>query len=300
MQNLEKFSKLKDLQIPDITLDHFQQQILDNLYLEFFLEGGRCLITPEFTYLTTAAPTEQEESTLAEILANSTETLNRMKVYLLYNLSFYSSLLETNSYYIALNDHLLISRFVSMDGHPDDYEVKLYTISRADLPDNYKDKIYLGRDFVSLKSFRREHFGLRHIRNSLQDQHVKLIQRIEKFVAPEVRDELEKEYLYEIGEIIDEYTESANRLLETTPAFLGADNLPREEIINANKKFRDLKHMLIEIEESIRELETHMFELDLMPVRYVTKFRNDVINDINYCMLKVNGRISDYVNGIHI
>lgn len=300
MQNLEKFSQLRDLDIPSITLDHFQQKILDNLYLEFFLEAGRCLITPNFDSMTTAPPTEDEERALGEILSQNTETLSGLKSYLLYNLSLYSSLLETNSYYIALNHHLLISRFVSVEGHEDDYEVKLYTISRADLPDNYKDKIYLGRDFLSVKTPRREHFGLRHIRNSLQDQHLKVQQRLEKFVAPEVRDELEREYLNEIGEIIDEFTEAANRLLETTPGILSADNLPTSEIILANKKFRDLKHILIEIEETIRELETRMFELDLMPVRYVTKFRKDVINDINYFMLKVNGRISDFVNGIHI
>ncbi len=300
MQNLEKFSQLSGLEIPPITLDHYQQRILDNLYLEFFLGAGRCLITPDFDFMTTAAPTEAEEAALGNILARNTETLTKLKRYLLYNLSLYSSLLETNSYYIALNHHLLISRFVSVDGHPDDYEVKLYTISRTDLPDNYKDKIYLGRDFLSMKSLRREHFGLRHIRNSLQDQNLKLRQRLEKHLTPEVREELESEYLNEISEIIDEFTESANVLLDTVPAFLAADNRPSEEIILANKKFRDLKHILIEVEETIRELETHMFEMDLMPVRYVTKFRKDVINDINYVMLKINGRISDYVNGIHI
>jgi hypothetical protein len=34
--------------------------------------------------------------------------------------------------------------------------------------------------------------------------------------------------------------------------------------------------------------------------RYVTKLRKDLTNDINYIMVKVNGRISDAVNGIHV
>jgi hypothetical protein len=34
--------------------------------------------------------------------------------------------------------------------------------------------------------------------------------------------------------------------------------------------------------------------------RYVTKLRKDLTNGVNYVMMKVNGRISDAVNGIHI
>jgi hypothetical protein len=34
--------------------------------------------------------------------------------------------------------------------------------------------------------------------------------------------------------------------------------------------------------------------------RYVTKLRKDLTNDINYIMVKVNGRISDAVNGIRV
>ncbi len=34
--------------------------------------------------------------------------------------------------------------------------------------------------------------------------------------------------------------------------------------------------------------------------RYVTKLRKDVANNVNYIMVKVNGRITDCVNGFRI
>ena len=34
--------------------------------------------------------------------------------------------------------------------------------------------------------------------------------------------------------------------------------------------------------------------------RYVTKMRKDLTNDINYIMVKVNGRISDSINAIRL
>jgi hypothetical protein len=34
--------------------------------------------------------------------------------------------------------------------------------------------------------------------------------------------------------------------------------------------------------------------------RYVTKLRKDLANDVDYLMSKVNGRISDSVNAVHL
>ena len=68
-----------------------------------------------------------------------------------------------------------------------------------------------------------------------------------------------------------------------------------------NRRFRELKHILIEMEESARELETMMFDRNLSrAVRYATKFRKDLTNYSNYFMLKINGRLTDAVNGIHV
>jgi hypothetical protein len=67
-----------------------------------------------------------------------------------------------------------------------------------------------------------------------------------------------------------------------------------------NSRFRELKHLLIEADDVLRETEERLFESAPHAARYVTKFRKDVTNDVNYIMLKVNGRISDAVNGIRI
>jgi hypothetical protein len=47
-------------------------------------------------------------------------------------------------------------------------------------------------------------------------------------------------------------------------------------------------------------MEQRLFEQAKTAARYVTKLRKDVTNDINYIMMKVNGRISDTINAIRL
>jgi hypothetical protein len=61
-----------------------------------------------------------------------------------------------------------------------------------------------------------------------------------------------------------------------------------------------MKHVLSDAEIVVRGMEEGMLEMGSDAARYVTKLRKDLTNDVNYIMLKVNGRISDSVNGIHI
>jgi len=49
-----------------------------------------------------------------------------------------------------------------------------------------------------------------------------------------------------------------------------------------------------------REMEERLLAAGSDAARYATKLRKDLANDVNYILLKVNGRISDAVNGIHI
>ena len=181
------------------------------------------------------------------------------------------------------------------------FEIKLYTNSKRDLKEHYKDKIYIGRDFVSMKTLKREHFGLKFIRNSLSDQIEKLTGRIQKFAPEEVADEMEQEYLDEIEELTGEFAEGATAIIEAFPVEINSHTLDTDALIDVNTKFRELRHILIEIEDSVRELEQRLFDLGAAhAARYATKFRKDITNDINYIMIKVNGRISDTINGIHL
>lgn len=301
MKILDEIIKMDLIEIPEFTMDHFQSEILNNLHFEFFFKSCRVLVTPKLQFIPIGESSEEEENLLQAVLNENADALNKLKRYLIHNLSLYSALLESNSYYITLNDHLLISRFVPVKDRTGSFEVKLYTVSKQDLPNNYKDKLYLGRDFVSLKTLNREHFDLKHIRDSLIDQVVKLKERIAQFTPNEHLEEMEHEYLEEVDELMQEFSEKATALLESFPADLNSHSLEAEALIQANMQFRDLKHILIEVEETVREMESRLFILNApRATRYVTKFKKDIVNDINYMMFKVNGRISDTINNIHI
>lgn len=301
MHNFERLKEIRHLKIPTFRRDEFQESVLKGIYLELFLEKCRVLITPAYHYLTTG-PTKPEEIEAIEImLARDREVIDQLKKFVLYNLALYSGLLETNSYYIASNDHLLICRFVPMPNEEQAYELKLYTLGRNDLPDNYKDKLYLGRDFVSISRLTREHFGLRQIRTSLLDQIQKMKDRVQKYTPHEIYSEIQEEYISEIEEISNEFATSASEILEEFPVDINTHSLKPDALIGVNHLCRELKHMLIEVEETTRDMESRMFDSDLSrAVRYVTKFRKDIQNYINYIVIKVNGRITDAVNGFHL
>jgi hypothetical protein len=71
-------------------------------------------------------------------------------------------------------------------------------------------------------------------------------------------------------------------------------------VLAVNHDFRELKHVLADAEVLAREMEERMLAAGSHAARYVTKLRKDLTNDVNYIMLKVNGRINDAVNGIHV
>jgi hypothetical protein len=300
MERLKKISEMELIRIPRFTADYFQEQILLNLHLEFFFEKSRVLVTPGFEIITTGDASEQEERELTELLETRREKIINLKEYLIYQLAIYSSLIESNSYYISLNNHLVISRFVDVPDHPNDCEVKLYTIARSDLPHNYRDKIYIGRDFISLTKIHRDHFDLKHIRNSLSEQLEKLRSRFKVYLPDKEREELEPEYVDEFAELLIDFREEADEILESFPVDISPRSLDHDRLVDANRRFRELKHILIEMEESARELEAVMFDRNLSrAVRYATKFRKDLTNYSNYFMLKINGRLTDAVNGVH-
>lgn len=301
MHNFERLKDVRHLKIPAFRRDEFQESVLRGIYLEFFLEDCRVLITPSCHYLTTGPTRPRELEAIETLISEEKEVLDQLKKFVLYNLALYSALLETNSYYIASNDHLLICRFVPAGGDEHSYELKIYTLGRNDLPENYKDKLYLGRDFVNIARLTRDHFGLKQVRLSLLEQIRRMKERVQKFTPHEIYAEIEDEYISEIEEIVSEFASQAAELIQEYPVDINTHTLKPEALIEVNHLCRELKHMLIEIEETSRDMEARMFDSDLSrAVRYVTKFRKDIQNYINYLVIKVNGRITDAVNGIHL
>ncbi len=316
MDNLKKITAMEMVKLPEFPLDEFQKATLENLHIEFFLRRCRAIITPGNQIITTGDHHDSEIEDLKILIAEHKELLPKLRMNIIYNLTHYSALLETNSYFISLNQNLLIARFVA---HPEDedlFVVKIYTLMRDDLPERYFDKMYLGRDVFSLKTLRRPHFGLRDMRDSLAEQIEKVRERMKAILSektdiypfpqfdednPTIYNELDVEYLEEVEDTISEFYEKATELMSAYPEDITSGSLEVTALTEINHAFRELKHILQDIDVSLREAEKYLFEKDKThPVRYIIKFRKDITNYINFIMAKVNGRISDSINKIWI
>lgn len=300
MKNLETLKHLKHLKLPNFHLDGFQKNIKENIYLEFFLKKSRVLITPNHQYYFTGHA-EEEELIQVEALIKEKDLFENIKEFIICNLALYSALIETNSYYIENNLNSIICRLVPQNQSKDHFELKVYTIHPDELPENYKDKIYLGRDFVNITSLHRDYLGLNSIVNSLREQIKKLEKRLMNYIPREIFSEIQSEYLIEIKELIEEFAELSLEITDNYPKEISKKKLKENQLIEINKTFRNLKHILIDIEETISELDEKLIQYVLNQAnKYVIKFKKDITNYIHYILIKVNGRISDSLNHIHI
>jgi hypothetical protein len=296
MKTLNALVERDSFEVPAFALDHFQKQVRESLHLEFFLARGRLIVTPHLSHLATDEASPSEEARVRTILDEKQDLLEQLKLYLLYNLSLYSALLETNSYFVATNEHRLISRFLPYG--PGVCEVKLYTLPPGDPLERYGDRIYLGRDSLPLDSPHRPHLGLGYLRRSLPEQVGKLKTRLEQNARG--RERVALELVEDVEDIVDEFAQKADAVLRTYPPEISSRALKPETLLQVNRDFREIKHVLSDAEIVVREMEEGMLAEGSHAARYVTKLRKDLTNDVNYIMVKVNGRISDAVNGIHV
>jgi len=301
MRSLDTILERFTARAPDIPLDHFQNKILDGLHLEFLLERCRVLFTPHMSYLTTGTATPAETAKIRAILQDNHPLLEQLKRYLLYSLSLYSGLLETNSYLIAVNDHLLISRFVATDLGETTLAVKLYTLSQKDLLAHYDDKIYVGRDFLRLDTVGHDHLGIGLLARSLRDQVEKLRSRLTRMLPVEELGRVGEESLQELDDNLEELAGLARQVTGGYPADISSCSVCPEDLLAANRLFREVKHLLIDMDETLRELEETLLKGPTPhAARYVTMLRRDVENHVTFIMVKVNGRITDSVNGFRV
>lgn len=298
MKTLRTLVEREAFEIPAFTLDHFQKKVREGLHLEFFLEQGRLVLTPHLAPLTTAQASAAEEKELRSILEEKQDLIEQLKLYLLYDLSVYSALLETNSYVVAVNEHRVIARFLPYE--PGSCEVKLYTQPPGDPIELYGDRIYLGRDRLPLDSATRPHFGLGYLRRSLREQVLRLAARVDKHAAAAERALFDSEFRGDLNDLVEDFSQQADQLIASYPPVISSAALGPQALVDVNRAFRELKHVLSEAEEVARDLEQRLLAASSDAARYATKLRKDLTNDVNFVMLKVNGRISDAVNGIHI
>jgi len=291
MNEVEELSKLDITTLPQLEsflFDDLQQKALKHLYLELGTGPVLYLLSPSYSVIN---PTPNE--TISDFLRKKENILNYMKEYLIQNLKVYSVLLDVNSYFVEQNNFLLLARLREKDSGGRRYEVKYYTHSPRELMTHYKDKIYIGRDFIDLFQFKRKYLGIKEMIVSLKDQYEVLLDKAEE--------KLEKPFEYksffqEIKEYVNELSSESLLILQSLPPYLDYSKLKGEDLIDINAQYRSINHYLIELRDEVAEFDNLLrFKKETGFVRYVTKYKKDLTNIISYFNIKINGCLSEKI-----
>ena len=291
MNEVEELSKLDITTLPQLEsflFDDLQQKALKHLYLELGTGPVLYLLSPSYSVIN---PTPNE--TISDFLRKKENILNYMKEYLIQNLKVYSVLLDVNSYFVEQNNFLLLARLREKDSGGRRYEVKYYTHSPRELMTHYKDKIYIGRDFIDLFQFKRKYLGIKEMIVSLKDQYEVLLDKAEE--------KLEKPFEYksffqEIKEYVNELSSESLLILQSLPPYLNYSKLKGEDLIDINAQYRSINHYLIELRDEVAEFDNLLrFKKETGFVRYVTKYKKDLTNIISYFNIKINGYLSEKI-----
>lgn len=290
MNEVEELLKLDVDSLPKLKsglFDDLHQKVLKNLYLE--LGSGPVLYLLSSSYnVINPSPNE----VIDELITKRTEVLNFIKEYICQNLTVYSVLLDVNSYFIEQNNYLLLARLRERDSGGRRYEIKYYTHSPLELVKNYKDKIYIGRDFLDLFQFKRKYFGVKEFISSLKDQNGMLLEKAEEKMRRPVK---YKSFFQEISEYVNELHTESFDTLQSLPPYLDMDKLSGNDLIDINAQYRSISHYLIELRDEVEEFENLLFKSEDSYARYVTKYKKDIANLISYFNIKINGCLSEKI-----
>ena len=227
MNEVEELSKIDIKNLPalrHILLDDLHQKVLKNFYLELGTGPVLYLLSPSYSVVN---PTPNE--TINDFIKDKENLLNYLKEYILQNLSVYSALLDVNSYFAEQNNCLVLARLRERDSGGRRYEIKFYTHSPRELLTQYKDKIYIGRDFIDLFHFRRKYLGVKELIISLKDQYEILLDKVEE----KLKEPLEyKSYFQEIKESVNELHNESLLILQSLPPYLDFKKLKGKDLID--------------------------------------------------------------------
>lgn len=285
MNEVEELSKLDIETLPPlktILLDDLHQNALSHLYLELGTGPVLYLLSPSYSVIN---PTPNE--TINDFIQKQGNILNYLKEYIIQNLTVYSVLLDVNSYFIEQNNFLVLARLRESDSDGRRYEIKFYTHSPRELMTHYQDKIYIGRDFIDLFQFKRKYLGVKELIISCKEQYDTLLDKAEaKLNKPLVY----KSFFQEIKEYVNELSTESMQILESLPPYLDFTKLRGDDLIDINAQFRTINHFMIELRDEVAEFENLLrFKKEMDFVRYVTKYKKDLTNDISYFNIKING-----------
>ncbi len=291
MNEVEELSKLEIKDLPvlkPLLLDDLHQKALSHLYLELGTGPVLFLLSPNYSVIN-PAPNE----TISDFIQKKENVLNYLKEYIIQNLTIYSVLLSVNSYFIEQNNFLVLARLRESDSDGRRYEIKFYTHSPRELMTNYQDKIYIGRDFIDLFQFKRKYLGTKELIISCKEQYDTLLDKAEeKLKKPMVY----KSFFQEIKEYVNELSTESLQILQSLPPYLDFGKLSGEDLIDINAQYRTINHFMIELRDEVAEFENLLrFKREMDFVRYVTKYKKDLTNDISYFNIKINGCLQEKI-----
>ncbi len=192
-----------------------------------------------------------------------------------------SSIFESNSYYIIQNDFLVIGRIKRFFKDDETFEIKFYTLSEKELEKHYTDKIYIGGTFLNLSYPKLPYGGLNLYIDSLYDQLNTLnfkaetkLKNIKKYKGT---------FFLEIKELVDETVSKSINILTQMPTKFVLKKMSTNELVNSLTALREIKHYYLELSGEVGEFE-NVLRIDKEEnfARYVTKFKKDIKNTINY------------------
>ena len=291
MNEVEELSKLDMKKLPQLKqllLDDLHQNALKNLHLELGTGPVLYLLSPSYAVLN---PTPND--VINEFIAKRDSCLNYLKEYIIQSLALYSVLLDVNSYFVEQNNCLVLARLRERDSGGRKYEIKFYTHSPMELLTHYEDKIYIGRDFIDLFNFKRKYLGVKELIISVKDQYDVLIDKAqEKLKSP-----LEyKSFFQEIKELVNELRSESLLILQSLPPHLDFSKLNGKDLIDINAQYRTVNHYLIELRDEVAEFENLLRRNEEANfVRYVTKYKKDLTNNISYFNIRINGALTERI-----
>ncbi len=273
---------------PEIVYSNLYKKAFNNFYFEFAIKEENILFSPMYTLL--RGPKDAE---MIDFVQANELFLDSLKKFILNSLYAYSALIEENAYYLSNPQSILIVRML----HKSDFrfEIKFYAHYEDEVSATYKDKIYIGRDFVNLKKFERKYLGLKKYFLSLIEQNQKIQERAKQKLR--YFDDYKKEYLDEIDYLTKEAaTDSMERMKlfpQTALKNIQKINLQEtlDHILYMQNLMLELRDFTQEFEDKLRLREENNF------VKYLTKFSKDLVDGIRYlrklsCLIHL--RISNY------
>jgi hypothetical protein len=261
------------MDFPEIVYSNLYQKVLDNAYFEFKTEDDVYLFSPFYTLLRGEPFPE-----LVDFIEKNEAFFDSFKQYIINSLFVYSAIIEENAYYLIKPQSLIIIRLIHREGA--NFEIKFYTHYEDELKENYDDKIYIGRDFISLDRFDRKHLGLENNFKSMLEQNKKF----QELAVHKLRyfEDFKKNYLDEMSYLTGETVADALDRIALFPQSKVADipkvklNETLDNILYIQNLMIELRELTYEFEDKLRLREEHKF------VKYLTKYSKDIKDDIRY------------------